>query len=96
LTAGNSGAPTILGLRVGLHDAPDGSPDVEIGDLRFLDQVGELARAKAAPPIERRRGTDPLPGAVFGRDFEREIGPLGADDAPGQHLHETQPQKGDK
>jgi hypothetical protein len=44
-----------LGLRVGLQNAPDGRRDVEIGGLRFLDEVGQFARAKATPPIQRRR-----------------------------------------
>ena len=44
-----------LGLRVGLQNAPDGRRDVEIGGLRFLDEVGQFARAKVTPPIQRRR-----------------------------------------
>ncbi len=44
-----------LALRVGLDDPRDRGRDVEIRGLRFLDQRGELARAKAAPPVERRR-----------------------------------------
>jgi hypothetical protein len=67
-----------LGLRVGLHDAPDRSADVEIGDLRLFHQIGELARAEAAPPVESRRRRLPLPGTVFGRDVNGEIRPLGA------------------
>src|SRR5262249_1383771 len=43
-----------LGLRVSLQNAPDGGSDVEIGDLRLLDEVGQFARAKATPPIQRR------------------------------------------
>ena len=78
-----------LGLRVGLQDAPDGGGDVEIGDLRLLDQIGEFARTKAAPPIERRRRGLPLPGAVFRRDIGRELRPRGSENAPGQHRHET-------
>ena len=67
-----------LGLRVGLHDAANGCRDVEIGGLRLLDQIGQLARAKAAPPIERGRRRFAIPGAVFGRDVGGEVGPLGA------------------
>jgi hypothetical protein len=67
-----------LGLRVGLHDASNGCRDVEIGGLRLLDQIGQLARAKAAPPIERGRRRFAVPGAVFGRDVRSEVGPLGA------------------
>ena len=67
-----------LGLRVGLHDASNGCRDVEIGGLRLLDQIGQLARAKAAPPIERGRRRFAIPGAVFGRDVGGEVGPLGA------------------
>ncbi len=78
-----------LGLRVGLQDAPNGGGDVEIGDLRLLDQIGEFARTKAAPPIERRRCGLPLPGAVFGREIRREVRSRGSENAPGQHLHET-------
>ena len=78
-----------LGLRVGLHDAPDGGADVEVGGLRLLDQIGELARAEAAPPIERGRRGYPVPGAIFGRDFEGDIRPLGAENTSGEHLHET-------
>ena len=77
-----------LGLRVGLQDASDGCPDVEIGELGFLDKIGEFARAKAAPPIECRRGGIPSPSAVSRRDLRRKIRPLGAQYAPGQHLHE--------
>src|SRR5262249_7746630 len=78
-----------LGLRVRLQDAPDGGGNVEIGDLRLLDQIGEFARTKAAPPIERRRCGLPLPGAVFGRDIGRELRSRGLENAPGQHWHET-------
>jgi hypothetical protein len=78
-----------LGLRVGLQDAANGCADVEIGELRFLDQVREFARAKAPPPIERRRCGLPPPRAIFGRDVGREIRPCGGESAPGQHLHES-------
>jgi hypothetical protein len=78
-----------LGLCVGLQDAADGCADIKIGDLCFLDQIGELARAKAAPPVEAWRRGLALPGAIFGRDLGRELSPLGGEHAPGQHLHET-------
>src|SRR4029079_11577480 len=44
-----------LALRVGLDDFRDRGRDVEVRGLRFLDQLGELARTKGAPPVERRR-----------------------------------------
>ena len=78
-----------LGLRIGLHDAADGCADVEILELRFLDQVREFARAKTPPPIERRRRGYPFPGAVFGRDIGREIRPRRGESTPRQHLHES-------
>jgi len=67
-----------LGLSVGLHDTSNRRRDVEIGGLRLLDHVGQLARAKAAPPVEDRRRRLTIPRAVFGRDVGGEIRPLGA------------------
>ena len=42
-------------LRIGLLDARDRGRDVEIGEMRALDQRGQFARAEAAPPVRRRQ-----------------------------------------
>src|SRR5262245_46970267 len=42
------------GIRVSLHDASDGSRDIEIGSASLFNNLGQLARAESAPPVERR------------------------------------------
>jgi hypothetical protein len=56
-------------LRVGLHDLRDRDSNVEIGDACFVDELGQFARAKRAPPVERRnsalrRSRVTRPGAI--------------------------------
>ena len=59
-------------LRIGLLDARDGGRDVEIVEIRALDQHGQFARAKAAPPVRRRQCGMRLARrlAIFRRDID--------------------------
>ena len=71
-------------LRIGLPEPRGGRGDVQIDGLRLLHQAGQLPRAKAAPPVERRRRIRSLgkPGRLvaFG-DVERGIGKILGQDA---------------
>ena len=71
-------------LRIGLPEPRGGGRDVQIDGLRLLHQAGQLPRAKAAPPVERRRRIRSLrkPGRLvaFG-DVERGIGKILGQDA---------------
>jgi hypothetical protein len=52
---GQKGGAGDAGLRVGLNNARHRGGDIEVGLARLLDDVGELAGAKRAPPIKRRQ-----------------------------------------
>src|SRR5262245_41170176 len=63
------------GIRVGLYDTRGRCCDIEVGGAGFFNDLGQLARAESAPPVERRRsrlrrGSMARAQAVGGRNIE--------------------------
>src|SRR5215813_1738825 len=65
--------------------------NIEIRSLRFLDQVGQLLRSEAAPPVELGwcAGRCARSRFVGVRNLEREFRPF-SDEASGEHGRQTQ------
>ena len=81
------------GRRIGLLDSSNRRRDIEIVEMRAFDQIGQFARAEAAPPVGRRqRRALAVAGAIGRRHVDRAggVGHLGRQQAAREQRHRQQ------